>query len=82
MKIKKKLKISQNIAVAGHSRALKCSWVLAGANLIAWERRGVVLLRLLSLVYLHGAKHSLLGRRLGNPRGVSKKWAQDPFDSR
>ena len=30
----------------------------------------------------NGAKHSLLGRRLRNPRGVSEKWAQDPFDSR
>ena len=27
----------------------------------------------------NGAKHSLLGRRLRNPRGVSEKWAQDPF---
>ena len=81
MKIRK-LKIAQNIAAAGHSRALKCSWVFAGANFIALWRRGVVIRRFLSLLYLHGAKHSLLGRRLGNPRGVSKKWAQDPFDSR
>ena len=32
--------------------------------------------------YLHGAKHSLSGRRLGNPRGLAEKWARDPFEAR
>ena len=55
---------------------------LVGANFIALWRRGVALLRFPSLLYLHGAKHSLSWRRLGNPRGVRKIYAQDPFDPR
>ena len=70
------------MAAGERSRASNCSWVLAGANFIALRRRVVALLRFLFLLYLHGAKHSLSGRRLGNPRGLVEKWARDPFDSR
>ena len=70
------------MSAGDRSRVSNFSWVLAGADFIALGRRGVVFLHFLCLLYLHGAKHSLSGRRLGNPRGLVEKWARDPFESR
>ena len=58
------------MAAGDRSRASNCSWVLAGANFIALRRRGVMVIRFLSLLDLYGAKHSSSGGPLRQSRGV------------